>query len=123
MIGDTAAGVVGTGFGLASYGLIGETSLDGVTTDPNGIGIYSRNNMLAKGTIQATNIESINNVVADADVISYGRVIAAQDIYAGANITTGSYIASVEGKQFRIDNPFDPANKYLVHFSIRVANY
>ena len=117
--GDTASGVIGTGYGAPCYGVAGQTSLDGVTVDHNGIGIYSRNNMYAKGMIEAnTDIQGDNDVIAGADVISYGRVVAQQDVYAGVDFTTGGYVASVEGKQFRIDNPSDPANKYLIHFSI-----
>lgn len=50
-----------------------------------------------------------------------GNLTASGNASVGGNLTvTGSIIAGV--KDFKIDHPLDPANKYLVHASIESSD-
>lgn len=102
------AGVAGTGTDIGVYGK---------AVNSAGYGVYSDGNIYAGGTITTVGGFSSN-----------GNIVATGDIQANTNITVGSTLTSgnilsttlnVSGaKNFIIDDPRDPENKFLKHASI-----
>ena len=97
--GDTAVGVLGTGWGSPTYGVVGQTVLNN-NIDPNGFGLYSRNNL----AVQRSAIVGDNLIVYDT--IATNNLFVYQDLEAYGT------------KNFKIDHPLDPENKFLKHSCI-----
>ena len=97
--GDTAIGVLGTGWGSPTYGVVGQTALNN-NVDPNGFGLYSRNNLAVERSI----VVGDNLIVYDT--IATNNLFVYQDLEAYGT------------KNFKIDHPLDPTNKLLRHSSI-----
>jgi hypothetical protein len=110
--GDIGTGVYGTASGSTGRGVIGET------TGAYAIGVYGLGDTGVKGECTNEGGTAIEAVVTS----NYGDAL-----YAAAG-ATGGYAAQFVGdvditgnftcsgnKQFRIDHPLDPQNKYLYH--------
>lgn len=135
-------GIIGAGNGLATYsvpsggigaGVAGTGTYIGVfghSNDINGYGVYSQGNLHTVGNITATgDITAVGNVVGDDFAFSGGDLAIVGD-YSGAslavtgeinavgNINSDGDITAQGAKNFIIDDPRDPANKYLKHASI-----
>ncbi|MBB6681056.1 hypothetical protein H4O20_06335 [Aequorivita sp. 609] len=107
--GNQGAGVAGTGLNIGVFGH---------ATDENGYGVYSSGDFHATGTITSDQpIVVPRGIISDGFIIEDGHVMVAntinsQTISASGNLTAGGT------KNFIIDDPRDPANKYLKHASI-----
>jgi hypothetical protein len=103
---DTNSGVAGTsvsGFGVS-----------GIAVDADGVGVYGSN--LAADSI---GLEGIDTTAQSIGVAANGPYA----IIANGSTLAGEFIGNVEvegslskdGGSFKIDDPLDPANKYLYH--------
>ncbi len=89
------SGVVGEGYGTASFGDFGADGVDGVSHSPYGSGVAGFNS------------DGGNGVYGYAPSGSYA-VYSYGDAYVNGTL-------SKAGGSFKIDHPLDPANKYLYH--------
>src|SRR5580700_10258629 len=103
---DTNSGVAGTsvsGFGVS-----------GIAVDADGIGVYGSN--LAADSI---GLEGVDTTAESIGVVAEGpyAMIANGSIFAGefiGNVEVEGSLSKDSGS-FKIDDPLDPANKYLYH--------
>lgn len=120
--GNIGAGVAGTGINIGVFGH---------ATDPAGYGVYSSGNLLATGDITTG-----GDITATGDIAGNGFAFTGGDLTGnGFSFTGGDMAVTGDGaiggdlvvtgdltasgtKAFTIDDPRDPANKYLKHFSI-----
>jgi|26BtaG_2_1085354.scaffolds.fasta_scaffold00001_104 hypothetical protein len=105
---NEGAGIAGAGFNIGVFGH---------ATNSTGFGIYSSGNMHAIGNFTSTgNISSPTGIlnIADASIVN--------NVNVGATLTAHTVLATdltASGvKNFIIDDPRDPANKFLKHASI-----
>lgn len=109
------AGIAGTGLNIGVFGH---------ATDPLGFGVYSSGNFLADGGIHATGDITADGVVyAPRGIMTDGFSIAAgnmaiEGIFTAQMISASGDLMAGGTKNFIIDDPRDPANKYLKHASI-----
>ncbi len=109
--GAVAAGITGQGF----YGTLGQTTGD------NGIGIYGLHGGPTNGTNDNPGVAGLGFVgllgTSRAPGVGYG-ILSADDIGALGSVLALGNLTVGGAKNFRIDLPSDPANKYLYHFSV-----
>jgi hypothetical protein len=126
------AGIYGVGVKASTTGLVGPRSsgvwadtggdfpaIALVATADNAEAIYAANNtnsnppLAADATIFVENLGTDQFVLYASDVSGNGyvRTDTYGDLAAAGSITGAS-------KNFKIDNPVDPANKYLIHTSV-----
>ncbi len=107
--GVQGAGVAGTGTNIGVFGH---------ATDANGYGVYSSGNMYVQGTITVTSpITAPRGIITDGFIVSEGNMGIDGSFTAQSISTVGDVIAGGV-KNFIIDDPRDPANKFLKHASI-----
>lgn len=106
-----AAGVTGQGF----YGSIGQTTNDG------GVGVFGLNANTNTATNDNPGVSGLGVTGLLGTTIAPGvgfGILSADDLGAVGGIYANGNLAIGGTKNFRIDLPSDPANKYLFHFSI-----
>ncbi len=106
--GDGYTGVVGVGINTGVYGQ-GPTDVYGDSTGGNGVYATSAHTSSGGWAVNAYGTSGATGVLAGSDT-GY-----AAWFNGNANVD-GTLSANV--KQFKIDHPLDPANKYLVHASV-----
>ncbi len=85
------------------------------TADDNYAGLFVNNSSTTAQTLMATNLSSSSSAVA---FIAGGYFLADNCLIdVGGNLVCGGDIVG-SSKQFKIDHPLDPANKYLYHASV-----
>jgi hypothetical protein len=100
---DYAPGVVGQGY----WGTVGQTTIDG------GVGVVGLN-----GSTQTDNDnEGVFGQGESVGVEGTSALTAGYGLVSGTNALIVGVIQVQGSKMFHIDNPLDPANKYLNHFS------
>jgi hypothetical protein len=132
--GSTASGINGTGTSSAGYryGVIGVTSATGTTT---GAGLSGANTLAGAGisTEPAPGVQAVTStggigLLATSTGAGSGPALAAQSLF-GSTADAGDFFGNVTitgnlnvtgtvskgGGSFKIDDPIDPANKYLYH--------
>jgi trimeric autotransporter adhesin len=124
--GDGVDGVAGAGAGIAGYNDTGSFPSYGVYGESGqaGYGVYG----MADGTgslsvgVSGTSASGMGAGVSGSDSASggmgvYGTSLMGWAAFFDGNINvTGQIFAGI--KDFRIDHPLDPANKYLYHASV-----
>ena len=130
---DYAVGVIGKGNGMGVYG-IGtaapvnpDTVLGGVGVEgqgfyaPTGSGLGGGDGVVGYGGQEDPNVASDEGGTGG---VFFGSNIGGDGIYAVASLGLGGYFfggveidgnLSKSGGSFKIDDPLDPANKYLYH--------
>ncbi|SRX75387.1 autotransporter outer membrane beta-barrel domain-containing protein [Aequorivita antarctica] len=104
------AGVAGTG---ANIGVFGHA------TNPAGFGVYSSGDFHATGDITTGgNITTTADVAGNGFSFTGGNLAITGDASTGGNLMIGGNFSAAGSKAFIIDDPRDPANKYLKHFNI-----
>jgi hypothetical protein len=103
---DTGSGVAGDS--VSGYGV------SGIAVDADGIGVYGSN--LAADSI---GLEGVDTTAESIGVVGVGpyAMIANGSIFAGefiGNVEVEGSLSKDSGS-FKIDDPIDPANKYLYH--------
>ncbi len=112
---NVGAGVAGTGVNIGVYGH---------ATDAAGFGVYSSGDFLADGNIHATgDITAVGTIYAPRGIITDGFAVAEGNMAIGGTfsarmISTSGDLISGGTINSVIDDPRDPANKYLKHASI-----
>jgi hypothetical protein len=109
--GDSGEGVVGHG---SATGVRGESGLDSATTDGGVVGSsYGNNGIGVRGLANiGTNSWAINGESTNG----YAGYFQGK-VHVTGNLSASNLSAS-GNKQFKIDHPLDPANKYLYHAAI-----
>lgn len=102
--GDLGAGVAGTGVNIGVFGH---------ATDAAGFGVYSSGKLFASGDISTT-----GDIAGNGFSFTGGDLAINGDEAIGGNLTVAGNSTVTGTKSFMIDDPRDPANKYLKHFSI-----
>ncbi len=105
-----AAGVTGQGF----YGSIGQTVNDG------GNGVFGLNAVTNGTNNDNPGVSGLGNVgvLGTSNNATGFGLLSADDVGAVGGLFANGNLAVGGTKNFRIDLPSDPANKYLYHFSI-----
>ena len=105
---NEGAGIAGTGYNIGVFGH---------ATNSTGFGIFSSGNMHAIG-----NFTSTGNISSPTGTLNISDASVANDVNVGATLTAHTVLATdltASGvKNFIIDDPRDPANKFLKHASI-----
>lgn len=104
------AGVAGTGVNIGVFGH---------ATDAAGFGVYSSGNFHATGDItNGGDITTTGDVAGNGFSFTGGDLAITGDASTGGNLMVGGNFSATGTKAFIIDDPRDPANKYLKHFNI-----
>lgn len=107
--GTGGAGVAGTGTKIGVFGH---------AVDNNGYGVYSSGNLHATGTITSDQpIIAPRGIITDVFVVDENGMTVDGSLMAQSITAAGDLMASGT-KNFIIDHPNDPANKYLKHASV-----
>lgn len=109
---NVAAGIGSVGFvgALTQTQVNGGAGLLGINVAPNRTGAFQNPGVEGQGFIGVLGITNTSSI--GYGVYSSGDIGGTQSLFVLGNLQAGG------AKSFVIDHPFEPANKYLKHFSI-----
>lgn len=103
------------GVGVTGNGFVG---VHGFTLDPFwGFGMYSHGDIGVEGSVYADNLFAPRGIITDVFSVDDTGMNVDGNIY-GETITASGNLSAAGTKNFEIDHPLDPANKYLKHASV-----